>query len=105
MSATPDQLYATAQELQSAGRLRDAESLYRQVLAIEPAHSDACHRLGIVLHHLGQTPEAIEMLRQATGLKPAAADFHSNLGVVLAAVGRFGEALDAFQTSLSLGAN
>jgi len=33
-----------------AGRLGEAESLYRQVLAVEPRHPDALHLLGVAAH-------------------------------------------------------
>ena len=35
-----------------AGRLAEAESYYRQILAAVPSHSDALHHLGIIAFQL-----------------------------------------------------
>ena len=33
-----------------AGRLQAAAQIYRQILAVEPNHPEACHLLGVVAH-------------------------------------------------------
>jgi len=102
---SPDQEFQSAIQHHQAGRLREAEAAYRQIVAADPTRADAWQRLGILLHQTNRTPQAIEALTQATNLNPTAPDFQSNLGTVLAAAGRWSQALDAFNRALKLGAN
>jgi Flp pilus assembly protein TadD len=43
-----DQLFEKGMQHQRAGRLREAESVYRQVLAQRPNEPDALHLLAVV---------------------------------------------------------
>ena len=48
-----------------AGRLVEAETCYREVLANEPAHLRALHLLGLLCHQTGRHDTAAEMLHRA----------------------------------------
>src|SRR5258707_7995881 len=50
---TIDEAFASAVEHHQAGRLREAEALYRQVVANAPNHADASHLLGVVAYQSG----------------------------------------------------
>ena len=54
-----------------AGRLGDAETLYRQVLARDPGHADALHLLGLTVASGGQTEAAVALIEQALARNPA----------------------------------
>ena len=62
------------------GRLAEAETIYRQVLAAEPRQADALHMLGVLAHQMGRNDVAAELIGQAIAAAPGVADFHSNLG-------------------------
>jgi|TARA_B110000263_G_scaffold161487_1_gene140391 tetratricopeptide (TPR) repeat protein len=47
------------------GNLQNAESVYRQVLKVVPAHADANHNLGILLVALHQSNNALQFLHTA----------------------------------------
>ena len=47
------------------GNLQNAESVYRQVLKVVPAHADANHNLGILLVDLHQSNNALQFLHTA----------------------------------------
>ena len=92
-----------AQGLHRAGRLAEAESAYRRVLAMRPGHPAALHGLGLVQHQAGRHQEALALLQQAVKAvlsappdRPApaavAAEFRSNLAAVLGRLGRHAEA-------------
>jgi len=85
-----------------AGRLDEAEALYRRVLLEQPDQPDALHLLGIILSQRGQHEAALELLRKAVMIQPRSADFQSNLGIVLASLGRTQEAIEAFERALRL---
>jgi protein O-GlcNAc transferase len=96
-----DQTFAQAVAHHQAGRLAEAERLYRQVCAADPKHFVALHRLGVLAHQLGQ-PDAPDMLARAAALNPDVSEVHNDLGVVLGAGGRFAEAATAFERAVAL---
>ena len=81
-----------ALEHHRAGRLAQAESLYRNVLRMHPAHPDALHLLGVLAHNNGLPDVAIELIGQAIAYRGTAPAFHNNLGEAYRSVGRFAEA-------------
>ena len=92
-----------ATELHRAGRLQDAERLYRQILAIDPNIPDVLQLLGILTSQRGQHDAAVELIRKAIALNPGAAVYHGNLGLALDKLGRLEEASVSFQRALDLG--
>jgi tetratricopeptide (TPR) repeat protein len=77
--------YQNGLKLHGAGRLPEAEQAYRQVLAVQPAHADAMHMLGVLASQCGQPQAALACLDRAIALKPSAALFHVNrAGALLA---------------------
>lgn len=85
-----------------AGRLAEAEAIYRQILNAMPDEPNALHLCGLLLHNSGRREAALAMIRRAVELRPQQAAFRSNLGHVLAALGRDDEALTEFRTALEL---
>ena len=63
-----------------AGNLQHAEACYREILRVEPAHSDALHLLGVIAQQNGDYPEAERLIRSAIARNPGVADYHNNLG-------------------------
>ncbi len=100
--ATIPQTLATAFQHHQAGRLREAEDIYRQILALEPAHADAWHLLGLLAHQVGKQELAIEYVGYAIRLNPGVAAFHSNLGVAYRALDRLDEAAACWRRALEL---
>jgi protein O-GlcNAc transferase len=86
-----------------AGRLGEAEKIYRQILVEEPGNSDALHLLGVIAHQSGHTVEAADLMARAIGIKGSVASYHNNYGVVLLALGRTDEAVAALGRAISLG--
>ena len=99
---TIQQAFALAEQHHRAGRLSEAESLFRQVLACQPGHADATQLLGVLMHQRGQSTEGLRLLRRAIDLNPGAAGYHSKLGAVLVGLGRYDEAIAAFRTAVAL---
>jgi predicted O-linked N-acetylglucosamine transferase (SPINDLY family) len=85
-----------------AGRMAEAEALYRQVLTLAPNHPDVLHLLGVVLSQSGKPEEGLEKLRRAVALNPHSADYQSNLGITLGLLNRHEDAAAAFRRALEL---
>jgi predicted O-linked N-acetylglucosamine transferase (SPINDLY family) len=95
--------FETGLQCHRAGNLREAERLYRNVLAAQPNHADAIHLLGVIASQSGQHAVALEMIGKAIAINPASAgDYYSNYGLALAGLGRIDEAIAAYEKSLSL---
>lgn len=77
-----ERLLTAAARARSTGDLAAAETLYRQVVALDPAHYGALHNLGVIATIAGRLPEASDWYERALRVDPDAADTHSNLGVV-----------------------
>ena len=50
---------ATALRLHQAAGLREAETIYRRVLEVQPSHADALHLLSVAAHHAGRPRPSI----------------------------------------------
>src|SRR5262249_23919131 len=85
--ATIAQRLAWAVQHHQAGRLGEAESLYRGILQEAPDDPHALHLLGLLAHQAGRLQEAIDLIRQALAARPEA-DFHNNLAAVYLAASR-----------------
>lgn len=91
---------ATAHHKQ--GSLDEAEALYAEVLAAQPANFDALNRLGILSYQRGHLDEAHRLLVAALPRNPHSHAALSNLASVLLAMKRFGEALEKCDQALAL---
>ena len=85
-----------------AGRLAEAELLFRQVLDADAECFDALHGLGIVDDLNGRHEEAISRLRKAVALNPSHAQARSCLGRALLNLGQVKEARECLEQALAL---
>jgi len=83
---------ATAMQYHQAGRLSDAEALYRGILQEAPDHPHALHLLGVVAHQSVRPREALELINRALTIHGPHPVFHSNLAAVYLALGLLVEA-------------
>ena len=86
--------------LHQAGRLPEAEAVYRQILQKEPSHPDALQFLGLLAHQMGKNEVAVELIRKALAYRPDYVLAHNNLGNALQALGRLDEAAASFRRAL-----
>jgi protein O-GlcNAc transferase len=85
-----------------AGRLHEAEQLFRQILAQEPEHFDALHRLGMIAHQTRRDDVAVELIRRAVALRPDCAEAYRDLGKALKDRGQIDEAIAAYRQAVLL---
>ncbi len=85
-----------------AGRLAEAETVYREVLVQQPDHADALHLLGMLAGQVGELDVAVDLMRRATVLNPDFADAHNNLGFALAKNGKINDAIGSYREAIRL---
>src|SRR3990170_1641779 len=78
-------------------RLREAESIYRRILAGAPRHFDAIHLLGVIALQTGRLDEARRLILEALALNPRSAPAFNNLGNFYLRLDNLAEALASFE--------
>jgi tetratricopeptide (TPR) repeat protein len=101
MASIPEAL-AVAHEHHQAGRLREAERIYRLILEKQPDHPDAVRLLGVVALQVARYADAVSLLQQAVTIRPDYAEACTDLGLALQGVGRLEDAHAAHAKALAL---
>src|SRR5271170_4889434 len=92
LQSTITQAIQLAVEHHQAGRLADAERIYRRVLEVDPENREALHLLGLIAHQTGNHELAVQLIGRAIvhGADPY---FLNNRAAALQQLGRYAEAL------------
>jgi protein O-GlcNAc transferase len=85
-----------------AGRLAEAEKIYRQVLSQRPDQAEALHLLGILSAQAGKPGEGIDLIQRAISISPNNAVYHNDFGNVLKADGQIDRAIASYRESIRL---
>jgi tetratricopeptide (TPR) repeat protein len=85
-----------------AGRLDDAEALYRQVIAADAGHPDALYLLGLIHYHFNRHEEGLELVQRAIASSDVTPAYHNTLAKLLDAIGDVAGALAAYRRTLAL---
>ncbi|MDR3438276.1 tetratricopeptide repeat-containing glycosyltransferase family protein [Telmatospirillum sp.] len=96
-------IFVSAVRYHQAGHLREAEALYRQVLALDSRHADSLHLLGVIAQQREQYVLAADLIRKAIAIESKIAPYHFDLGVTLQIQGRLDEAGGAYGKAIALG--
>lgn len=96
------EIFATAVRLEAAGKLPEAEALYRQILAQDPNHAASIARLGGMATKSGRGEIAISLLANAIRLHPNEPLFRFDLGNALLQARRAEDAAMAYRQALAL---
>lgn len=99
---TIPQAFAHALQQHQAGRLAEAEAIYRQILVHVPDHPDTLHLLGMIAHKTGHLESAADLIRRAIAGTPGQPAFHSNLGNVLLDLGQPEQAIACYEQALAI---
>ena len=94
--------FATAFAHHQAGRLAQAEALYRQICAADPNHVESLHFLGVIAAQGGRTDAAVDLIGRALALKRDHADANFNLGNALAKADRLDQAAMHYKRAVAL---
>lgn len=86
----------------NGGRLDEAETLCRDILARHPDQVETLVNLSIVLLRQDKLDEAAAAAERAIELRPAAAEAHNARGNICVRQGRFDQALQSYEQAISL---
>ncbi len=82
-AVTLQQAFDLALSHHRAGRLREAEHLYRQILAAQPDQPETLYFLGLIARQMSRPSDAAKLWRRAAALQPAQAEWHYQLAWAL----------------------
>jgi len=99
---TIQQAFALALQHHQAGRLREAEQIYRLILAQQPDHPHALHFLGVIAYQTKQNDVAIDLIQRAIALRPNYPEAHCNLANALKSNGQLDQAIGAYRRAIAL---
>jgi len=91
--------------LLARGKHKEAGTLLRRAIAMQPRVAIPHNNLGAVMTALGQPEEALACFTQAVALDSNYAEAFNNRGNVLVELGRQGEALADYDRALAINAN
>ena len=98
----PDQLYQRALTLHHAGKLADAEGLYKMLLEYFPHQVEILTALGILLFQMGRSEAGFQQLKKSLSLNPNQPAALYNMAVELQRLTRLDEALSCYDQALKL---
>jgi len=81
-------LFLAAVQYHQRGQIAEAEAAYRQALALEPLHAEACSNLSLALRSTGRVPQAISACRRAIVIRPQYLEAQLNLIDASQAIGQ-----------------
>lgn len=85
-----------------AGRLQEAEAVYREILRAVPDQPNALHLLGVLATQAGRQQLAIEQISRAIEQVPEAPEFHDSLAAAYLADGSLEEAIASGRRAVEL---
>jgi predicted O-linked N-acetylglucosamine transferase (SPINDLY family) len=88
--------------LHQAGRLPEAEELYRAILNVKPDDFDCLHLIGVIYHQCGDHEEAVRHIDVALKINPRFAAAHNNRGNALGELQRIVEALASYDNAIAV---
>jgi tetratricopeptide (TPR) repeat protein/SAM-dependent methyltransferase len=91
-----------AVEHHQQGELDQAETLYQEILRIDPWHADALHLLGVAAHQRNQNETAVDYISRAIAVDDSASLYYSNLGASHRGLGNLEQAVECFRSSVEI---
>ncbi|HUV49877.1 MAG TPA: tetratricopeptide repeat protein [Anaerolineae bacterium] len=85
-----------------SGQFEKAQEIYKEILEINPNHSDSLHLSGIIAHQSGKNDIAANLINRAIQTRPEEPVYYLSLVNVFKAQGRLDEAILSYQKALQL---
>lgn len=95
-------IFGVALKSHRAGKLDEAERLYRQVLRRDPCHADSLHLLGIIGYQAGDHDAATQLIERAISVNGANPIYYSNYAAALLSSDRVEDAIRSCRRAVEL---
>ena len=98
----PEKALALAMAMHRAGKLADAEGIYRQLISRHPNNASALEALGVLLLQTKRGQSAGAMLKRAVEIEPCRASHHVNLAECFRRSGQYESAIAALRRAVEI---
>ena len=88
-------------EHHQAGRLSEAQAIYKKILDLMPDNADALHYSGLIYYQTGDSETAITLISRSIAINPSHL-MYCNLGAALQAQGLHDLAIESYQSAIQL---
>jgi predicted O-linked N-acetylglucosamine transferase (SPINDLY family) len=96
------ELLITAAQLYTQGELTKADETIAEVLKFVPAHPQALHLRGLILHMSGDIVSAIKLISEAIAINPTQPIYLKNFCSILLVAGQVTQAIEAGRRAVAL---
>src|SRR5215475_1845214 len=100
-----DGLFELAFRRHQAGQLREAEELYRSILAADPRQLDALYYCGMIALQDGRPDDALAQISQAIAANDKIATYHGGIAQAYRKLGRSAEAIEHLRKAVAIEPN
>jgi predicted O-linked N-acetylglucosamine transferase (SPINDLY family) len=97
-----EELFQQALLCQRQGQIGKAESMYAEILALQPRHAAALHLLGSLALQRGSADKACELLGKSIDINPNLAAVHIDLAIARQSGGLNEEAMQSYDQAIRL---
>ncbi len=94
--------FQQAVALHRQGQLARAQSIYEQILAVQPGHFEALHLSGVLAGQSGNLTKAVELIGRALDVEPNSATAHANRAFALKQLKLWEEALAGYDRAIAI---
>ncbi len=105
LDMTADQAFNKAYHLQQAGKLQQAETLYNQILQVQPQFHMAWFQLGLIAVSVNKMDMAAQMIAKASECRPVEMTYHRALTEIYRRLGDLDKALHHGRQATKKGEN
>lgn len=84
------------------GRLQKAQSIYEQILSLDPRHFDALHLQGVIAAQTQNLNLALDLIGKAIKINPNSAEAYLNNGNILKELSRLEEAVENYKKAVDI---
>ena len=99
------ELFNLAVKNHTSNNIEEAQKLYKEVLKINPNHSNALNNLGIISYNLGDNRKAVNYYEKAITSDQNNSNAYNNLGVVFKILGEEHKAKDCYERAIKINPN
>ena len=100
-----DEMFSLAARHHQKGNYKDGESLYKQILEVNPTHYQSLGNLGLLAKQFNKYNISRRLLEKSIQINPNFTSAHYNLGNIFQELGETQQAIDYYQQAIQINPN